>query len=87
MTNPFKSREVRKNTAIVAFALAIFLALIILGGLFTLFAWNIGVVALVAALGGEVGTINLLAAIGINFALTVIGGIFRRPTTGTPKKP
>lgn len=54
----------------------LFLVLVAVLGLITMFAWNVGVVALVAACGGEVSRISFLAAVAINFAIGVVRRVF-----------
>lgn len=62
---------------LIGLGLLVFSALVVLGGLFTLVAWNVGVVGIVAAAGGTVGKISLGIAICANIAIGVIGRIFR----------
>lgn len=50
---------------------------VVLGGLLTLLAWNVGVVGIVAAAGGSVGKIGLGIAICANIAIGIVGRIFR----------
>lgn len=80
----FQRRQKREKVLFTIVAVLLLIAavaaIVILGGIITQFAWNVGVVALVAACGGTVGKISLGAAIAANFALSIIGGVFRRPT-------
>lgn len=56
-----------------------------LGAVITKFAWNYGVVKLVAASGGSVAKIGFLTALAVNFAIGIIGRVFR--PTSEPSKP
>ena len=59
---------------------ALFAAFVLLGGLIFWLAWNIGVVAIVAAAGGTVGKISFWAAVGASLAV----GILKRILHPTP---
>lgn len=63
---------------IIVAAVVLIAAVVVLGGLLTMFAWNVGVGAVVAAAGGHVGNISLLAAIAFNVAWGIVGRPFRR---------
>lgn len=68
---------------LLAIVLLVFLPIVvILSGLLTLLAWNVGVVAIVAACGGAVAKIGLGTAICANIALGIVGRIFRGPSKG-----
>jgi len=58
--------------------LIVALAVVVLSGLVTLFAWNTGVVGLVAACGGTVTGISLSVAIATNFIVLILSRVFRR---------
>ena len=65
--------------------IGIVLVVAALSAVLTMLAWNLGVVAIVAAAGGHVGEIGLVTAFFANVAL----GILRRilaPSTGTASK-
>lgn len=64
------------------FALVLFVVIVVLFALLTQFAWNVGVVALVAACGGSVAKIGFWTAVAVNIALGIIARIFK----GTPAK-
>lgn len=62
---------------LVGLGLLAFAALIVLSGLLTLVAWNVGVVGIVAAAGGSAGKITLGIAICANIAIGIVSRIFR----------
>ena len=72
-----KRNSLIANIVIAVLAVPVVLALLallfVIGGLVTLFGWNIGVVGVAAALGAKVALINLWTAIGANVALGVVG--------------
>lgn len=57
--------------------LLVLVAVVILSGLLTLLAWNVGVVGIAAATGGSVGKISLGIAICVNIAIGIVARIFR----------
>lgn len=64
--------------AIMLAILALLPAFAALGALLTMLAWNLGVVAIVAACGGHVAHIGFWTALFANIAIGVVGRIFRR---------
>lgn len=54
------------SAAKVIWTLIAIAAVVILGGVVTMLLWNLGVVPIVAACGGNIGNIALLPAICIN---------------------
>lgn len=62
---------------VIAAVLATVWAVWALGGLVVLLAWNLGVVNIVAASGGSVGTIGFFTAVGAYVVLSLIRSIFR----------
>jgi hypothetical protein len=68
---------------VVAAVVGLIGLIVVLSGLLTLLAWNVGVVGIAAALGTKVATISLGVAICANFAISVISRIFRGPTKVT----
>lgn len=63
--------------------LAFIATIILLGGLVFWIAWNVGVVALVAAAGGSVGKISFWAAVGGSLAVGILSRIFTRSVVTT----
>lgn len=63
--------------------LAFIATIILLGGLIFWLAWNVGVVALVAAAGGSVGKISFWAAVGGSLAVGILSRIFTRSAVTT----
>lgn len=55
----------------------------LLAALLFLFAWNVGVGALVAAFGGSVGNISYVGALAAVIALRFVRRIFSRNVTNT----
>lgn len=68
---------------VVAAVVGLIGLIVVLSGLLTLLAWNVGVVGIAAALGSQVSTISLGVAICANFAIAIIGRIFGRGSTVT----
>lgn len=87
MTNRYTKRTGSDDglgRLLLALVILVLLPIIILiGGLITMLAWNLGVVALVAAAGGTVGKIGLITAIFVNFAIGIVARIFRPNVTTT----
>jgi hypothetical protein len=73
--------DIAVGAIVVALIIAIIAAVVLLSGLITLLAWNVGVVGIAAALGATVGKISLGIAICANFAIGIIGRIFHGPST------
>jgi len=63
--------------AVIAWGIVAVIAIVLIAGLVTLFAWNTGVVAALGAFGVAVGKVTFVEAIAINFAIGVIGRVFR----------
>lgn len=57
-----------------------------LGALVFLVAWNVGIVHLVAAAGGSVGTIGFWTALGGSLAVGILKGIVHGNATTTESK-
>lgn len=62
---------------LVLLTLAFVVGCFVLGGLVTMLAWNLGVVAIVAACGGTVAKIGLLTGIFTNIALNIVSRLIR----------
>lgn len=75
-----RRKKMLENVAVGALGVlmfvSIFLAVVALGGLIFWLAWNLGVVPIVAALGGSVGEIGFWTAVGGSLAVGVIKSIF-----------
>lgn len=54
-----------------------FVLVVLVVGLLVMFAWNVGVVPIVAAAGGHVAKIGYLTAIAGFVALSLLGGVIR----------
>jgi hypothetical protein len=67
-----------EGVAVVIGVILMFVAVVVLGALFTMLAWNVGLTALVAACGGHIGNIGFWAAVGINIVWGIITSPFRR---------
>lgn len=82
-----KRKSLAENIAIGVVAavivLAVVAAVLVLSGAVTLFAWNVGVVGVAAALGAKVSTIGLWTAIGAFVTIGVLGRLFHTPSTTT----
>lgn len=80
---PVLPRKDDLSAGVIALLVVAFIVLVVLiallGGVITQFAWNYGVVALVAAAGGSLGKIGLVTAIAANLAISIVGRIFRAP--------
>lgn len=76
----FARRRTRGDTLVNILAGVIIILMLVvivalaagLGALLVLFAWNVGIVALVKACGGHVESLDFLAALGISIALNMI---------------
>lgn len=79
MRNP-KSNSIGIIALGVTAAAVLVAAIVALAALITMLAWNLGVVALVAATGNSVGTIGFVTAIFVNMAIGVVSRIFRSPS-------
>lgn len=80
---PRKSDSPWVTGLVISFCILLFVAIVVLSGLLTMLAWNIGVVGIAAALGATVGKISLGIAICANIAIGIIGRIFHGPTQVT----
>lgn len=80
---PYKtSTDDGLGCVLLALALLVLFPIIVaISALITMLAWNLGVVALVAAAGGSVGKIGFITAIFVNFAIGIVARIFRPTVT------
>lgn len=70
-----RRKEAWTKVAVALGGLAGALLGVLFVGVITMFAWNVGVVGVVAASGGAVGKIGLLTAIAANFAIGIVARI------------
>ncbi len=67
-----------KGQNATATCLGLLLGIFLVLPLLVLLAWNVGVVALVAAAGGSVSGISYWGAIGVTFAYLILRGLLHK---------
>lgn len=72
--------------ALVVVGVVLLIAAVIgLGGVITMLAWNLGVVTIAAACGASVGEIGFVTAIFANIAISILGRIVNGSTRAETK--
>lgn len=73
--------DVAVGAAVIAGVLALVAALYAIAALIFMFAWNVGVDAIVTAAGGNVGDIGFLPALGGVFVIGILRSLLGRNST------